>query len=143
LPDDVHHDCLNDFKALYPGEDRYFDQQLTNDHGQVIGTRRFDRVPEWALGHIIQNREFDVDDPRAYREPAAYDLMKIREWLFEYRSTEEQMRDIRETKRKRKEALEHERVDVLARDIRDSKIIWGDTADVDMGRRPAMEGTEI
>lgn len=143
LPDDVYASCLEDFAALYPGEDRWFDQQLMDDHGNVIGMRRFDRCPQWALGHIVQNPDYDVDDPRAYREPAAYDLAKIREWLFEYRNTEDQIREMRDAKDARDRKLKEERVGILARDIVSSRSTWGDEPLYDIGRKPAMEGTEL
>jgi len=103
IPPDIHAVCLADFHRSNPGLDRYFDQQLTDDRGTIIGSRHFDRVPEWALGHIVCDREFDYDDPRAYREPAAYDLQAIRRWLFEYKNVEEQIRENRAIQAKQEE----------------------------------------
>lgn len=143
IPHDIHAACLEDFHVQYPGESRHFDQQLTDDHGNVIGLKHFDRVPEWALGHIIYNKEFDYDDPRAYREPGGYDIAAIRRWLFEYRNVAEQLRELREERERNEAANKEARVGILARDIKDARAMWGDTPIIDIGGTTRMEGTEI
>lgn len=144
LPAWLHHRMLEEFSTTHPGEDRYFDQKRTDEQGDVIQTTHHDNVAEWALGHVVEHPDFtDLFDDRGYREPDSRDLMAIKRWLFEFASVEEQMRVMKDEHAKQEQQKKDERVGVLAEDIVKSRRIFGDEESYDMGRRPAMEGTEI
>jgi len=139
IPADVHAQCLEEFESLFPGEDRYFDQSLTDDNGDVRGTRRFDRVPSWALVHIVEDREHDIDSPLGYRLPDNRDIQTIWHWLHDYRNIEEQLRVMRDERAKFQEKNRQERVECLARDIRDSRSVWEDPSPVYIDTRNLKE----
>ena len=139
IPPDIHAHCLEEFEGH--GETRYFDQKLTDGDGNVVGSRHFDRVPEWAIGHIIADREYDLEDPRAYREPAARDLASVRRWLFEYKNMEEQIRAMRNEREVREAKKKQEKIDFLKDGIQNERL-WG-AEFVDVGRKKPMKGTRI
>lgn len=144
IPAHIHHQCLEDFSSAHPGEDRYFDQKQTDEEGNVIQTIHFDRVPEWALGHVVEDPDFtDLFDDRGYRPPDSRDLAAIKQWLFEFRSVEEQMRVMKDEREQQEQDKKDERVHILAEDIKNARGMWGDPEALDLGRRPAMPGTEI
>lgn len=64
------------------GQERYVHQKLTNEDGDVIGFRKFDRAPEWRHAHYVAVPGKDLDLPESYREPDQRDLDVIREWIY-------------------------------------------------------------
>lgn len=141
IPPEMHAMLLADFSAGNPGEDRYFDQIMTGDNGEAVGIRHFDRVPEWAVAHIVYNRHLDMDDPNAYREPDQRDLDAIRHWIFDYKNIEEQLRAVRAEQEQAKAANRQERVECLARDIVNSRSLFEDPPFFIIDKRKALEGT--
>jgi len=142
LAPDIYAECLRNFQEMHPGESRYFDQKRTDDNGKVIFTTRFDRIGEWSLERIIEDTRFDIDDDRGYRLPDRRDLIDIQRRLKDVRTQERKIRDMVQEENRARDALKRQRVEFLTKEIKNGKTLWGDEV-VDLGRRPAMEGTEI
>lgn len=143
LPPEVHAHCLEEFHQLFPGEERFIDQQLVNDNGVVVSVRRCDRVAEWVLVHIVEDRTFEIDDPRGYRPPDQRDIATIWNWLHEFRDITEQMKAMKEEEAARDQKHQQERVRCLAEDIRDSRAIFEDPPIFDMGQNRTKESESI
>ena len=125
------------------GQERFVEQTLTDDNGQPCGTRRYDLCPEWAVAHIVEDKGFDIDDPRGYREPDNRDIQAIYRWLHEFKNVEEQMRAMNEEHERAEAKKKEERVGILAREIVSSRGTWEDPDPFIFDGRKAMPGTEI
>ena len=143
LPDAVHGQCLREFAEFYPGQERYVDQQLTNDAGEITGTRRVDLVSEWVHVHTIQDVFYDLDDPRGYRLPDQRDIGILWNYLHEFRNMEEQMKAVRDEQEAAATANRKERVACLAQDIKDSRSIWELPEPMYVSTTDALPGTEL
>ncbi len=143
LPPEIHRRALDDFSAMFPGEDRFIDQQMTDDDGANVGKRRIDLVPEWCYVHAVEDNRFDLDDPAGYRLPDSRDIKVLWNYLHEFKNMAEQMRAVREEQRLVDEAHQRERVECLARDIKNSNAIWDNPEPIYVNSKNALIGTEI
>ena len=141
LPPEIHRRALDDFAAMFPGEDRFIDQQMTDDNGDGMGHRRIDLVPEWCYVHAVEDNNFDLDSPLGYRLPDSRDIQVLWNYLHEFRDMAEQMRAVREEQAAADEAQRAERVGALAYDIRHARELWELPEHLDLGKVEAMEGT--
>ncbi len=139
LPPSIHEASLEYLRSC--GHDRFVDQILTDECGTEVGRRRMDLAPEWAVAHICSDKDFDRDDPRAYREPNAADLMSIRRWLFEFKDPAEQLRVFHEEHKAAEDAKKRDAMLATVKDIKSSHVLR-DLTFKDAPKK-VLAGTEI
>lgn len=143
LPTDIHQQALRAFEYECPGEDRFIDQQTTNDNGDIAGIRHIDLVSEWVHVHTVEDNRYDLDSPLGYRMPDGRDIQALWNYLHEFKDMAEQMRAVREEHRLADAKNEQERNGALARDIVSSRSLWELPEHLDLGKVGAMKGTEL
>ena len=143
LPHEIHQQALRAFEREYPGEDRFVDQQMTNDAGEVTGIRHIDLVSEWVHVHTVEDKVYDLDSPLGYRLPDSRDIQMLHQYLHEFKNMAEQMRAVRKEQAQADAKHQQERNECLARDIVSSRSIWELPPHLDLGKVEAMEGTEV
>ncbi len=141
IPPQIHGKLIRDWERDNPGKERIFTQQLTDDNGNITDTRAFDFCPEWAMVHVVENKDYELEDERGYREPDRRDIESIQHWMFDFEGPEQQIRAMREERERAKLKFQQERVGHIAREIVNSAEIW-ETKFIDSPAK-VMKGTEL